>query len=435
MDILTITYASLALFVSATIWYLLYRRNQKKNYTYKELIVTILTIGLATHLIYVIFTPLFWAPDAQSHFNFVKYLSEHYALPIHTVKMGDISNEWEYYQPPLYYIILAPFYKISTLMGADLNTSVKILRITSVFFWFISTYFSIKFIETIKFNNFAIKILTITIFSLLPTYIFISSTINNDNLIIVFANILLYLSTRESTKKNAILMGVILGLAILTKLLAAIIFVYFGLIFLYKFFKKNRNWNSITNTFITIAIGIIFWIPMIVRNLIIYGSLTAADVVNVPYYWDSIWKCIYSSMIYLQISFWSIAGMFNDIGGRFGVVGGIIFLFSAFGYIKYRKEVLSSYHSLERQEKEFLITMILTIITNLGLVAWFAFAYAQAQGRYLLLLLAPISLIIAYGFNNYKIFRRNDIVIHIIGVFLTYNLLFASYCLSKFSMG
>ena len=76
MDILTITYASLALFVSATIWYLLYRRNQKKNYTYKELIVTILTIGLATHLIYVIFTPLFWAPDAQSHFNFVKYLSE-----------------------------------------------------------------------------------------------------------------------------------------------------------------------------------------------------------------------------------------------------------------------------------------------------------------------------------------------------------------------
>ncbi|MBU1651347.1 hypothetical protein KKA00_03950 [bacterium] len=50
--------------------------------------------------------------DEAAHLNYVKYLADHHDLPVQTtsVQVGAESNEYEYYQPPLYYSLMQPFY-------------------------------------------------------------------------------------------------------------------------------------------------------------------------------------------------------------------------------------------------------------------------------------------------------------------------------------
>ena len=90
-------------------------KKTERNYNSVDLylIFLIILLGFILRLSYLYFTPEFKAPDEQAHYNYIKYIVEHHELPIQTNQTNNISNDYEYYQPPFYYLLLSPIFIFS----------------------------------------------------------------------------------------------------------------------------------------------------------------------------------------------------------------------------------------------------------------------------------------------------------------------------------
>jgi 4-amino-4-deoxy-L-arabinose transferase-like glycosyltransferase len=94
----------------------------------RALLAVILLIYLALGALFAVYTPRWQAPDEPAHYNYVRYLAENGRFPV--LQMGDYPHDYleeikgrrfppdlsvapiryEYHQPPLYYLLAAPFY-------------------------------------------------------------------------------------------------------------------------------------------------------------------------------------------------------------------------------------------------------------------------------------------------------------------------------------
>jgi hypothetical protein len=81
-----------------------------------------------------------------------------------------------------------------------------------------------------------------------------------------------------------------------------------------------------------------------------------------------------------------------------------------------------------------LIVLALTILVNLSLVFRFGMLYDQWQGRFLLPLLAPISLLLAIGLRVFPVFDLKSSRVHLVGFFVTYVVSFTFYSLAMFTL-
>ena len=81
-------------------------------------------------VLYAVYTPAWQAPDEPAHYNYVRYLAEEYRFPIlkpgdfpaaylEEIKAAHFPSEmsiapirYEFHQPPLYYLLLVPLYRL-----------------------------------------------------------------------------------------------------------------------------------------------------------------------------------------------------------------------------------------------------------------------------------------------------------------------------------
>src|SRR5678810_344137 len=106
--------------------------------TTRSCLAAILAAGILCRLALALFRPTFYAPDEHSHFHYVRYLSEHRSFPVQTSKMGDPSHEWEYFQPPLYYVALVPVYRAANALFHSQTAIVIALRLVSIALWLVN---------------------------------------------------------------------------------------------------------------------------------------------------------------------------------------------------------------------------------------------------------------------------------------------------------
>src|SRR5262245_59821459 len=101
-----------------------------------HLILIVFMIGLTCRVIFVLLNPIFYAPDEQSPYNYIKYLYENHRFPVQISKTFSPANDYEYYQPPLYYVISLPIYWVGHTIFRDNDTAiVHMIRSTSIIFW------------------------------------------------------------------------------------------------------------------------------------------------------------------------------------------------------------------------------------------------------------------------------------------------------------
>ncbi len=432
MDVFSILVYIISTLTLVSLWYALYRYYQANTINYKHLLMIIISIGLACRIVYAVFTPTFNAPDEQSHYNYIKYLAENKELPIQTNKTNSVSNDWEYYQPPLYYSLMAFAYSTANYLTSNISYIVIILRLINILFWLLTIYFSLQFLNIIISKNNYLKIFTLTIVSLLPSYTFSSSAINNDNLLIALGSIIIYISAKPLTLRSAIILGILLGMSILTKLSAVIFFIYFVILLIYSIIRAKPTNINICNYILILAIGTIMWLPMGIRNVYIYGSMTAEDIANIPYIWSSSYQAIISSLIYLQKSFWAISGIYNNISSYFPLIGIFIFANALIGFItlifKQKGNLLLEFADYQG----IILSLWLAVVVDIILIFRFGILYGQSQGRFLFPLLVPISLWLALSIKSLFRFKNDSISIHIVGIFSLYSVLFMIYSLSNF---
>lgn len=407
----------------------------KLSDSFRQYVLIIFIVGLLCRIGFAIYTPTFYAPDEQSHFKYIQYLYENKSFPVQTSKTDAITNDWEYYQPPLYYLTVTPTYWATySFLGQDVSLLVRSIRVFSIFLWIINIIFAFKILDNLQVTDIFIYSFTISMICLIPTYTSLSSAINNDNLLITIGAGLLYLLSKQRTFFYSLCVGILLGIALLTKLTAVIYaFAVFAIVLVQWLRKSISIVEALAHFSLIVTIAMLLWLPWGIRNLLIYGDLTAESVANVPREWPSLWHGLLDSLHYIEESFWAVSGIYNNI--RFVPTVGRLVTYLAlaglvYGLLQGKRQM---YDFFTGPRGDFMAAMLLAIIVNIALVLRFGVLYGQAQGRFLFPLLIPIACLMAVSFAMLEADRYLPKAhVHVGGLFAVYALSFFAYSMANF---
>jgi hypothetical protein len=232
--------------------------------TEKRILALILIAFVTLGVIYAILTPVFEASDELWHYPLVKHLSDGNPLPIQTFDPGE-AGPWkqEASQPPLYYYVGAILtFWIDTsdmpqvrwlnphvdngVITPDGNINlvvhdpaanhlegtllaIRLIRIFSVLMGATTVYFTYRIARDAAPDRPEISLGAAAVNAFMPMFMFISASVNNDNLVIALASLSLLLmigvARREpgQTKGDIfglMALGLVIGLGALTKISA-----------------------------------------------------------------------------------------------------------------------------------------------------------------------------------------------------------------------
>lgn len=421
-----------ALLIGGLLWSGLAFWHGKHPLTARSLFAVMLASGILCRLAYVFLTPIFYAPDEQSHFNYIKYLSEKKSFPILTKGMGDPANEWEYHQPPLYYLALVPVYRFADAMFHHPATTVVALRLCSFGLWLLHIGLGLVSLRRLEIKEDLQWLCALAFGCLLPTYTFVSSAINNDNLLTTMgAGVLCFLACRKPSLKTSLALGALLGLSLWVKASGVVLFPAVGLMLIFQGFQGTiPRRAALMHLGLVFGLAALIYSPWAARNWRIYGSFMPEGLSVATKTWPSMVDGLISAAHNLTKTFWSVSGISNDIGYPFPLFGMGFALFAfaglAIGWKQAPRPVRDWMNS-----PNALITaaLALAVLINLVLVLRLGYFYGMGQGRHLFALLYPIALLLAVGLRFVP--ARNP-AIHLAGFWITYALAFQAFSLSQF---
>ena len=215
-------------------------------------------------LIYSVVVPIFEISDELWHYPMVEHLARTWALPVQPLEPGTSSGPWrqEASQPPLYYAIAAALTAWIDTSDMDqvrhLNPhvaagevtpdrsnpnlvvhnpalerfpwrgtvlAVHIVRIFSVLLGTWAIYLTWALVRELYPSQPNVALIAAAIHAFTPMYLFISASVNNDNLVVPLCSLALLQMARlvknaqnpEPKTRNHLALGVVLGLGLLTK--------------------------------------------------------------------------------------------------------------------------------------------------------------------------------------------------------------------------
>ncbi len=241
---------------------------QKPQETPRWVLRAILLSFTMLGLIYSAVVPIFEASDEVWHYPMVQHIAEHWTLPVQPLEPGASSGPWrqEASQPPLYYAVAAaltawidtsdleqvrhlnPHVAAGEITpdGSNLNLvvhnpaverfpwrgtvlAVHIARIFSVLLGTWAVYLTWALVRELFPERPKLALTAAAIHAFTPMYLFISASVNNDNLIVPLCSLALLMMVRriknqESRIENPVsgirqylFLGIIIGLGLLTK--------------------------------------------------------------------------------------------------------------------------------------------------------------------------------------------------------------------------
>ncbi len=222
-------------------------------------------------------------PNKGRHINYIMQLYTYNSLPNKIIG--------QFYHPPLHHFIMSTWLKIADnifdLSSAKLESMQFITLIYSIII-LISLY---KLLEELEIDN-KNKILPMLLFAFYPLYIFLSGSLNNDELVTMFSILtLLYLVKWEKapTMKNAIIIAICIGLGLMTK--TSIIVMVIPTVYLYfkklgEFVKdnisiKNLLMQLIVFSIISITLGLWFQFRSLANGLYTLGIIQPYEYLSI----------------------------------------------------------------------------------------------------------------------------------------------------------
>ncbi len=397
-----------------------------------SLLILIVGMYLVLAVRYATETPDWQVPDEPAHYNYIRQLEDG-AIPV--IRMGDWDTEYqntltstgfnpihlnkldriqyEDHQPPLYYILATPIFAAS---DGNLTT----LRLFSVFIGLgvILASFAVLYRLFPEMSPLALGVAAFIAF--LPQHLSFLSGVNNDPLAglmvgLILLRVVTYLQKPTVQKQDAILLGVLVGLACLTKVTVYFLAGVAGVAILLR--GGREKWSR------PVAIQQIglFLLPALVmggvwwgRNLSVYGGTdflglqrhdeVAAGQLQTDDYIERDLNGnrtqYYKNYAYTTFhSFWGQFGwMAIPMPTRIYriLLGGVLFCLMGFGLF-----ALQNHRHWQRPQKEMLFLLMLT----LGLVGAAYLLYnrqfVQFQGRYLYPALIPMGFLLAGGLSGW----------------------------------
>jgi len=201
---------------------------------------TICVAAVLLRLFYLHVTPYdVRGHDAFGHVDYVAYVAEHLSLP-------PPDDGFEYYQPPLYYIIGAPFAWMARAANASDETRNFLIQVLSLICSLVTFFLGIR-IGKRFFANAGEKTslyLYAAILATLPSFVFFGARVNNDVLFQVWAFLsflLLFAWWKKPDTSLWLALCAVIGLGLLTKTNMALMALP---CFLCLVLRKKSDWKQ-----------------------------------------------------------------------------------------------------------------------------------------------------------------------------------------------
>jgi 4-amino-4-deoxy-L-arabinose transferase-like glycosyltransferase len=402
----------------------------------RRLLLLILALYLGLALSYALATPPLEASDEYKHYPVVQHIQTTWQLPLLD---PDNPGRWlqEGAQPPLYYLLMAGLTSAidtSDLAAVhDLNhfafignpnqignknlilhdpvqesfpwhgsvLAVYVIRLASILLG-VGTILATALLARDLFSP-RTAVFAATLIAFNPMFLFVSAAVNNDSLANFLGGLGLYLLVKlwqdapNPVQKwwRYLFLGLVLGLAILTKLSLGALLGLAGLALAWLAWRQ-RNWRILfiggVTTLLTALLISGWWFG---RNWLVYGDLTGLNVFvavqgtrDVPITWQG-WREEFGTF---YRSFWGLFGGVNVIAPEMVYLffNGLALVGTAgliWQWLKKRTHLIASGGWL---------LVAWTAVLFLLLVRWNIISPAF-QGRLLFPTLGAISVLLAYG--------------------------------------
>ena len=406
----------------------------------KRALVILLIAQIALGVLYSFATPVFEASDEVWHFPVVREIAANQRLPVQ-----DISAEqpWaqEGSQPPLYYLTAAgltawidtadyeqvalhnPFPKIGVPGAADnVNLvahpagqspaqggtvlAVYLIRWLSILLGTATVYLTWRLASGAVPDRPAVALLAAALVAFNPMVLFISASVNNDNLLMLLATLALVLLARDVESeargmrwRATVVLGIVLGAAALTKVSGLVLLPIAALALTLEALRTRdwRTWLGRGLLLLALVVAISGW--WYVRNLMLYGEATGMErmvaiagarpagfgLADLRAEWKSFWY-----------SFWGLFGAFNVLAGSwFYTLMGALSLIGAAGLLLAIARLIRN-RTLPQLWRTHALLATFLVLTALGLLRWTSMTPAS-QGRLMFSGIAAIALYLAIG--------------------------------------
>lgn len=393
--------------------------------------------------------PIFEAPDEIEHYRFIRTVARTGGLP-------DPRQQYrgQLHQAPLYYVLLAPFAAqlpdsdfaqidgrlnpyyphIIGIPGNDnknlyLHTraedfpytssqtalAVHLLRLLSVALGLLTLIVGVASFRLLWPERPDRQLLALGIAAFLPQFVYLSGSLNNDNLLFVLTSLSLYLLLRQRTHGPSVALSVCLGLClgavILTKLNALFLVFPVGLAVL----TDRRTWWPHAPLVLSLVALLAGW--WFIRNWMLYGDPTLLRTLLETWQLET----IRAGELALDVGLSRLPYSYQTFWGRFGqgavAVGEAITVF--FNGLTLLALVGIALGVSRRQRVEaprHLPLVVIFAVTWLAALVYYAStAWSGNQGRYLLPGIVGWAALIAFGLDAFTS-RRLRILLALSGV-------------------
>jgi 4-amino-4-deoxy-L-arabinose transferase-like glycosyltransferase len=426
--------------------------------------IVLLTILVLYALLGVLFaarTPAWQAPDEPAHYNYIRFVATTGGFPV--LQMGDYPHgyleeikrqkfppdlgieaiRYEFHQPPLYYTLLAPIYRLT--QGALLP-----LRLASVLLGACVVVLAYAITRRVLPGRVQLALGVAAFVAFLPQHLATVAQVGNDVLAEVLFAAVLYLlvgwvmgpggRSQESRVRGqgAVALGVLLGLILVTKTTAYIAVPLAGGVLVWRWWQERAGPRRILMDSVLVAGPmLVIGLPWLARGLAVYGwpdflGLIRHDQIVVgqtrtgEYLAQVGWNAYLRRAVEFTFkSFWGVfgwLGVFMDSRAYFvaallsGVGLGGIVLRIAYCVVRGRAARSSHRDPVIRNTHYALRLLTLSVFLTALTYIWYNTQFVQHQGRYLFTALIPLAIAFAVGWAAAVAPRAGRIVVGGLGL-------------------
>ncbi len=394
---------------------------------------TILLLALFHGGLYASLLPPWSIIDEPQHFHYIQRLAEQDSIPIAgqtyisleivdslfetrhwetfhwstpdsrlPQNLGLIGHSYEGYQPPLYYALFAPLFSI---LPGGILVKLYWLRWATVGLSLLTVWMAWRMTRELFPEKPALAYSVGLFLALLPERAASISRVSNDVLLEVLAAAFIWVCTRAVLKgltlRRSLLLGLLLGLGVLTKTSMAILAVLLPPVFWTN--RRVSRWALCAVGTAGIALALI--VPLLIRNLTLYGDLTgfsgfeASHVIAAPpltgqnilsavwdlfrHYWVIWWKGAMVKKNVLLDFFYLLLAIFSGLGLA--------------GLVVHTRQRCASETDNRRCWIAAIYALALGSYATAVLVSYYQGYIPVIQGRFLLPVIVPASVLLIWG--------------------------------------
>lgn len=388
-------------------------------------------------LTYIYALPHFESPDSITHIAMIDWVSDHQGrLPVQSKGHGQAYGQ-QASQPPLYYFLMMPIWSVMDTSDYDdvinnrnllaisghpwrygnrnlviydqphppnlegVSGTIYMMRVVTLLMSCVTVYGVFQSARTILPERVGFAILATSFTAFNPQFLFIGSSVSNDNLVTMLATLITWqmlVMLRDGFQsRRSILLAVMIALATIAKLNGLVLVLMVALAGLWVAYR-TRDLRGL----LILGVSMLgFWLVLgswwYIRNLELYDELfgTGAMIANYGKRRTSLELLITGEWEGFRMSYWGLFGWFSVATTRlhYQIMDGVSFL-SVAGIVVYLMR-------FRKQRLAMTAFSFLGIMATVGMVMliWWTSQTTGSQGRLIFPYIVAFSLLMAMGLH------------------------------------